>query len=78
MVAVVATKGKDRGKAGIYVDGVLKATVDLYSTTTKARQVVFAAALGAGAHTVQVKVLGTKNASSKGKRVDLDAIVVLS
>jgi hypothetical protein len=76
--ALVATKAKDRGKAAIYVDGVLKATLDLYSATTKARQVVYATTLGAGAHTVQVKVLGTKNVASTGKRVDLDAIVVLS
>jgi hypothetical protein len=28
-------------------------------------------------HTVEVRVLGTKNASSSGTRVDVDAFVVL-
>jgi hypothetical protein len=35
--AFVTTKGPTRGKARIYVNGVLKATVDLYSATSQYR-----------------------------------------
>ena len=78
-VAWVAPKGANRGKAEVWVDGSLAKTVDLYSSTTQARRLVFA---GKGldpsvAHAVEVRVLGTKNASSGGTRADVDAFVVL-
>ena len=76
--AWVTTKGKDRGKADVYVDGVKKATVDLYSALTKYRQIVFTWAGTAGTHTIQIRVLGTKNAKATGKRVDLDALLALT
>jgi hypothetical protein len=34
--------------------------------------------LTSGAHTLEVKVLGTKNAASTGTRVDFDAFAVLN
>jgi Zn-dependent metalloprotease len=70
----VTTRGPNRGKAEVWVDGQKKATIDLYSATWKARQVVYAVNFGSpGTHTIEVRVLGTRNAASSGKRVDLDA-----
>jgi hypothetical protein len=77
-VAWVATKGPNRGRAEVWVDGVKVKTVDLYAATTQARKVVFAKGWPAsGNHVLEVKVLGTKNASSSGKLVDVDAFVAL-
>ena len=78
--AWVSTRGASRGRADVYVDGVkVTATpVDLYSAGALTRRVVFARALDpAVAHKVQVRVLGTKDASSTGARVDVDAFVVI-
>ena len=77
-VAIVSGIGPDRGKARISVDGAIVATVDLYAAAAKLHQVVSVVNLTPGAHTVEVKVLGTKNAASTGTRVDFDAFVVLN
>jgi hypothetical protein len=78
-VAWVATKGPDRGKAEVWVDGVKAKGVDLYAPAQAPRKTVFSQHWAdPGAHTVEVRVLGTKNASSTGTRVDLDALIVLS
>ncbi len=78
-VAWVAPKSSTRGKAEVYLDGRKVATVDLYSSTALSRRVVYAAnGLDPSvSHRLQIKVLGTKNASSSGTRVDVDAFVVL-
>jgi hypothetical protein len=72
-VEVVSRKGPTRGKAQIYVNGVLKATVDLYSSTYQNQRVVWAANWASSAtRTVTLRVVGT----SGRPRVDLDAFVV--
>ena len=79
-VAWIAHKAADRGKAEVLVDGTAAAsTVDLYSSTLQVRKSGFVknALDPAVAHSVEVRVLGTKNASSSGTRVDADAFVVL-
>lgn len=78
-VAWVAPKSSTRGQAEVYLDGRKVATVDLYSSTALSRRVVYAAnGLDPSvSHRLQIKVLGTKNASSSGTRVDVDAFVVL-
>jgi hypothetical protein len=78
-VAWIAHKAANRGKAEVLVDGTLANTVDLYSSTLQPRNSAFVknALNPAVAHTVKVRVLGTKNASSSGRRVDADAFVVL-
>jgi N-acetylneuraminic acid mutarotase len=79
-VAWVASKAKDRGIAEVWMDGTKINNTDLYSSTVQWRKVVFAknqlSALQP--HTIEVRTLGTKNASSSGTRVDVDAFVVLS
>lgn len=73
-VAFVSTKATNRGKAEIWVDGAKVATIDLRSSTTRYRQIVWQKAWPTtGAHTVQVKVLGT----SGRPRVDADAFLRL-
>lgn len=75
-LAIVSTLGPNRGKAAVYVDGLLQATIDLYSATTVYRQVVYAISFPtAGIHTIELRVLGTKRPASSGTRVDLDAFL---
>src|SRR5215203_5861597 len=78
-VAWVSQKGIDRGMAEVYLDGVKVSTVDLYSDPGQPRKVVFAKKDldPTVEHTLEVRALGTKNSASSGKRVDLDAFVVL-
>jgi len=78
-VAWVAPRGTDRGEAEAWVDGVKSSTVDLYASSTQSRRMVFVKndTSPSQPHTLEVRVLGTKNASSSGTRVDVDAFVVL-
>jgi hypothetical protein len=75
-VSWVATKSKAYGKAAVIIDGATVATVDLYSSTTKFKQTVFSRTLARGDHTITIKTLGTKNASSSGTYVTVDALDV--
>ncbi len=73
-IAVVMPYGLGRGRAQIWVDGALAATVDTYSRTFAARRIVFSRAWSTSAtHVVKVVVLGT----SGRPRVDLDAFLVI-
>jgi hypothetical protein len=77
-VAWVATKGPNRGKAEVWVDGRKQKTVDLYSPSSEPRKMVFAKSWAtSGEHTLRIRVLGTKDAASGGTRVDVDAFVAL-
>jgi hypothetical protein len=78
-VSLVATKGPNRGKAIISIDGAPGTTVDLYDPGTKYRKTVFSRSGldPAVDHTIAVQVLGTKRSASTGTRVDIDAFVVL-
>ena len=67
--AWVSPKASTRGKASIYVNGVLKATIDLKSTSTLKQAVVWQTTFSTSAkRTVLIKVLGT----SGRPRVDVD------
>lgn len=73
-VAWVAPKGTNRGQARVYVDGTLVKTVDLYSSSSLARRVVFSRYWrSSSSHTLDIEVVGT----SGRPRVDIDAFVVL-
>jgi hypothetical protein len=72
--AWVAYKSTSRGSAQVYVDGVLKATVSLYSTTSTVKAQVYAFNWAtSGAHTIKVVVVGTAG----HPRIDVDAFVRL-
>ena len=58
-VAWAGPVGPTRGKARVILDGRLVATVDTYRATFKARDVLWAAALKDGRHTLRIQVLGT-------------------
>lgn len=65
------------GKVHVYLDGVLKATVDNYASSTKTRIVGYSVdGLTAGTHTIKIASSGTANAASSGKITHLDAFVV--
>ena len=65
----VSLKGLTRGKANVYVNGVLKATVDLRATVTLKQAMVWQTSWTTSARrTVMIKVLGT----SGRPRVDVD------
>ena len=78
-ISWVSTKGPDRGRADVWLDGVRVATVDLFwSSDIGSRKTVFAAnGLGAGAHTLDIRVVGAGRDASAGARVDIDAFVIL-
>jgi hypothetical protein len=77
-VAWVAPKDVNRGRAEVWVDGVKKKTIDLYSSAAQPRRAVYTQSWStSGTHTLEVRVLGTKNTASSGTRVDVDAFVVL-
>jgi len=78
-LALVSTMGPDRGKAKVVLDGKAVATLDLYSRTTRAKQVIYAVSFStAGKHTLALVALGSKNAKAKGTLVDLDAFLALT
>ena len=73
-VSWVAYRGPNRGSAQVYIDGVLKTTVNLYSSSYYARQIVYSASWSSnGTHTIKIICLGT----SGHPRIDLDAFVTL-
>ncbi len=74
-VGFVSTVGTNRGKVEVWLDGSKVDTVDMYKATTKAGQMAWSMDVTAGTHTVEVRALGTKNASSTGTRVDVDAFL---
>jgi hypothetical protein len=77
-VGWVAHKGPDRGKAEVWVDSIKVKTVDLYATTELPRKVAYSTLLASSSpHTLEIKVMGLKRTASSGKRVDVDAFVVL-
>jgi hypothetical protein len=73
-IGFVTTKASSRGSFRVYIDGVLKATISAYSTTTAYRQLVYQFTWATpGTHTMKIYVLGTAG----HPRVDVDAFLVL-
>lgn len=65
------------GITAVYLDGVLRTTVDNYAATTATKIRAFSAFdLGAGTHTLELRSTGTKNVKSTGTLLHLDSIVV--
>ena len=74
-IAWVGLKAVTRGKAYVYVNGVLKATIDTSSASTRKQIVIWAANYTTVAtRTITIKVLGT----SGRPRVDVDGFIVAS
>jgi len=75
-VALVSTRGPNRGIAELWLDGSRVATVDLYAASVQKAHVVWATSLASGAHQLELRVTGTRNPSASGARVDIDAFLV--
>jgi hypothetical protein len=74
----IASRGKDQGRAEVWLDGIRIGVIDLYAATTQPPMpVLVRAGLAAGSHTLEVRVLGSKQAASSGTHVNVDAFVVL-
>jgi bacillopeptidase F len=65
------------GKARVYVDGVLKATVDTYASAAQSQALLYTATgLASGAHTLAIEVAGTRSAASRANWVWVDAFEI--
>jgi hypothetical protein len=67
-------RGPDAGMVEVYVDGVYVQTVDLYNATALWDQVYKFGPYTYGLHTIEFRVLATKNPLSTGTRVIMDQI----
>ncbi len=73
-IALVTTTSNTRGKVKLYVNGVYKATVDLYRSSTQYRVLAWQMTWAtSGTRTIKLVVVGTAGRP----RVDLDAFAVL-
>jgi hypothetical protein len=70
----LATKFSNRGHAEVFLDGTFQATIDQYNSTVLYQQEVFAkTGLPDAPHVLKIVCKGTKNASSTGAFIDVDA-----
>jgi hypothetical protein len=68
-------KGWDLGNAEIFLDGVSQGLVDCYRNPVDHALLLYQSPeLAAGTHTFEIRVAGTKNASSYGNWITVDAI----
>lgn len=75
-VTWLATKSSVRGNADVYIDNVFQQTVDQYSAASIYQQQLYVkGGLSSGQHTIKVVCKGTKNPSSTGYYIDVDAFV---
>jgi hypothetical protein len=77
-VSWIGTKGNHGGRADVFLDGVKKATVDVYDSSAHYKVALWT---GTGlaadtTHTLMVKVLGTHRSASAGTSVYVDAVDV--
>ncbi|MCL5096149.1 MAG: glycoside hydrolase family 127 protein [Candidatus Omnitrophica bacterium] len=73
------TKSNSRGKADVYVDGVLKSTVDTYSATDQPTSAVFdSGELPLGRHALKVVVTHQKSAAASDYWVECDKVEVVT
>jgi hypothetical protein len=58
-VSWIGPTGPTRGKARVYIDGRLRATIDLYSSSFRARRVVYSVRVPDGRHRISIVAQGT-------------------
>ena len=67
-------KNSNFGRAEVYVHDVFKASIDCYSSSVRVEQLLYESPpLGSGAHKIKARVAGSKNVSSSGAYVSIDA-----
>jgi hypothetical protein len=65
------------GNARVYIDGILKATIDTYASPAQGKTVLYSATgLASGVHMLAIEVAGTHDAVSQGSWVWVDAFDV--
>ncbi|MBL4936329.1 hypothetical protein JK636_11210, partial [Clostridium sp. YIM B02515] len=75
----ISYKALNRGKADVYIDGVLDANVDLYSATEQTKTTVYQkSGLTNALHTIKIVATGQKNPSSSNTIVIFDAFEINS
>lgn len=70
----VYTRAFNRGFALVTIDGSEHGTVDLYAPTIEWQASTEFGGLQPGRHTVEIRVLGSRNPASSGYFVDIDAL----
>ncbi|MNG04150.1 hypothetical protein D3C84_872610 [compost metagenome] len=66
-------KGFDHGKADVYIDGVLDATVDLYQETRAQQTLCYTkSGLTDGSHTITIVLRSDTNPLAEGNFVEVD------
>jgi hypothetical protein len=71
------TKGRAYGKAAVYIDGVKKATIDLYRSGTAYKQKLWSSTtLSNSLHTIKIVPLGTKRSAASGYNVSFDYFAI--
>jgi cell wall-associated NlpC family hydrolase len=76
-VAWIGPRFTNYGRAAIYLDGIYQTTVSQYGPSAVHRQVIWSAeGLSAGRHTLTIKVLGQKDAVSRGTVIAVDGFTV--
>ncbi len=73
-IGLVMEKAPDRGKAAVYVDGVLRKVVNTHSSKTQHRMVVWQGLFKSGPHTLRV----VNKATAGHPRIDLDTLLTCS
>jgi hypothetical protein len=73
---LVGAKMSNGGYADVSVDGVLKATVSFYGSSTRWQQSLLSGQMASGTHVVTVTVRGTHVSGSHGSFVYVDALKV--
>ena len=72
----LTARGPAFGQAQVFVDGIVVASVDLYNPSIQWRYQQVIDGLAPGKHSVTIKVLGTRNSSSTGTAVVVDAVSI--
>ena len=73
-ISWLGPKGSDHGKADVYIDNVLEATVDTYAPARGDLEALFTkSGLASGTHTIKIVLRSDKNAASSNYYVEVDA-----
>jgi hypothetical protein len=73
-VKIYATKTATSGSAKVYVDGVLKATINLNAASTTYKALVYSGTFALGQHVIKLVAVGTSSGSNSD--VNLDRLTV--
>ncbi len=76
-VAVVARRGPAGGRFKVIVDGKPVDTIDLYSSKSDSRRIVWVHSVPKGKHVLKLKATGTGSPRSAGTIVWLDGVLAL-